>query len=171
METRKLKISIGSGRIRKKGFVTVDKMPFIDGNGEQMVDYVIDLERQRLPFPDNSADEIHADNVLEHIGFSTDNPDGLEALIFVLNECHRVLAPGGIFKGNVPVFGSVKAVSDITHKRFFVKESFAYITGTGAARPDRPYHPRYADYGVMPWNQIELKEEDEMLYFMLTPRK
>lgn len=166
-----LKISIGCGRIRKDGFVNVDKMPFVDGKGNQMVDYVVDIEKQRLPFPDNSADEIHADNVLEHIGFSTDNPDGLEALIFVLNECHRVLIPGGVLKGDVPVFGSKKAVSDITHKRFFVKDSFAYICGVGGARPDRPYHPRYADYGVKPWTEVELKEEDELLFFTLTTRK
>ena len=169
METRELKkISLGSGRIRKDGFLTVDQIQFTDGNGEEMVDIVLDIERARLPFEDNSAIQIDADNILEHIGFHRDNPDHQEALIFVLNECHRVLHPDGLLTGNVPPFPSNGAIRDITHKRFFVKESFAYLTGQNEAKLDRPGHPKYADYGVLPWYKVYI---DDGITFKLRPRK
>lgn len=163
-----LRINVGCGRIRLKGYVGIDITQFIDGNGKECVDIVMDIERNRLPFENDSVDEIVAENILEHIGFSKDNPDGLEALIFVMNEFHRVLKPTGILRGNVPPFGSNGAIRDITHKRFFVKESFAYLTGQNEAKLDRPGHPKYADYGVLPYYLIYL---DDGITFKLRPRK
>ena len=137
-----------------------------------MVDIVLDVERNILPFPDNSCDRILVENILEHIGFHTDNPKKQEALIFFLNECHRVLKADGILQGNVPCFPSEVAVRDITHKRFFVMESFGYFTGQSPAKPDRPKHPKYADYEVLPWYKVFLeKDETEIINFQLRPRK
>lgn len=159
-----MKLNIGSGR-RLMGedgeYKNIDIMPFTDANGKQLVDYVLNVEKEKLPFEDNSIDEIQADSVLEH----------LYELIFPMNEFHRVLKVGGLLKGTVPVAGSVKSFQDPTHRRFFLKETFAYFTGTGIARPDRPYHPRYADYGILPWNEVMLKQEDQDIFFELSPRK
>ena len=101
-------------------------------------------------------------NVFEHLG---------DGFIFALNELHRVLQKDGLLIGNVPVAGSKLDYMDITHKRHFIKDSFAYICGTGEAFPNRPYHPRYADYGVLPWNQISLEQVGDMINFTLSPRK
>lgn len=166
METSKL--NIGCGRLRKKGFTGIDRVQFIDGNGDKCVDIVLDIEREALPFPDNSVQHILVENVLEHIGFHIDNPKKQEALIFVLNECHRVLNENGILEGNVPPFPSNGAIRDITHKRFFVKESFDYLTGQNPAKLDRPGHPKYADYEVLPWYKVYI---DDGISFKLRPRK
>lgn len=163
-----MKLNIGCGRMRMDGYVGLDVTQFIDGNGDKCVDVVIDIERERLPFDDNTVDEIRVDNILEHIGFHRDNPDKQEALIFFLNECHRVLTGNGLLTGNVPPFGSNGAIRDITHKRFFVEESFAYLCGQNEAKLDRPGHPKYADYGVLPWYQVYL---DGGITFKLRPRK
>ncbi len=153
------KLNIGSGRIRYTDFINIDKTQIIDGNGDKCVDVVLDIEKDKLPYEDNSIDEIICESTLEHLG---------DGFIFALNEMHRVLKPTGILRGTVPPFNSNGAVRDITHKRFFVKESFAYLTGQQDANPALPSHPRYSDYGVRPWYQIYL---DDGIKFILRPRK
>lgn len=168
METRQIKLNIGCGRLRLNGFIGIDKTQFIDGKGSECVDIVMDIERERLPFQENSVDEIVVENILEHIGFGKDNPDNEEALIFFLNECHRVLKSTGIMRGNVPPADTKDAFKDITHKRFFIKETFSYLTGQSEVKLDRPSHPKYADYNILPWYQCYL---DGKIYFKLRPRK
>jgi predicted SAM-dependent methyltransferase len=51
----------------------------------------------KLPFPDGSADAVFLEHVLEHFP--------LEAVLAMLGECRRVLAPGGILRAGVPDFG------------------------------------------------------------------
>jgi len=158
-----VKLNIGSGRKRMNGFTNIDITQFIDGNGDKMVDIVMDIEKECLPFEDNSVSEIVIDNTLEH----------LDNLLFVLNECHRVLKDGGIFSGNVPVAGTEYDFKDPTHKRHFVKSTFEYFTGTNPAKPDRPGHPKYADYGYLPWNKLEVTVHHDglLIFFKLSPRK
>ena len=162
-EHKGIKLDLGCGRICPDGFIGIDLIQIIDGNGDKKVDIVMDIEKRGLPFCDNSVDIIKADNVLEH----------LDELIFVLNECHRVLKTDGIFTGIVPHADSDGAKRDPTHKRQFVKSSFAYFCGEGEAFPNQPSHPKYANYGILPWHMIELKggEKGETMYFKLKPRK
>jgi len=156
-----IKLNIGCGRKQLTGFTNLDVMPYIDGNGKQIVDVVIDIEKEILPYKDNTVEEIRVDNVLEHV----------EELKFFLNECHRVLKEGGILKGVVPVAGTDYDFRDPTHKRHFIKSSFSYFTGQSVSKPNRPSHPKYADYGFLPWNQLQLEQENNLIYFILSPRK
>lgn len=61
--------------------------------GWQNFDADLDISK-RLPFPDNHADFIFAEHVVEHIGY-------YEALAF-FKECRRVLKPGGVIRICVP---------------------------------------------------------------------
>jgi SAM-dependent methyltransferase len=153
------KLNIGSGRIRYAGFINIDCKQIIDGNGNKTVDVIMDIEKDKLPYSDNSIDEIIAESLLEHLG---------DGFIFFMNECWRVLKPTGNMWGTVPPFGTNGAIRDITHKRFFVKESFTYLTGINLANPMQPLKPKYSDYGVKPWYQIYL---DDGIKFILRPRK
>lgn len=154
-----LRLNVGSGRIQYSGFINVDCVQIVDGNGKKVVDVIVDIEKEHLPYPDNSVDEIICESTLEHLG---------DGFIFALNEMHRVLKPMGILRGIVPPFNTNGAIRDITHKRFFVKDSFAYLTGQSLSHPNQPSHPRYSDYGVKPWYQIYL---DDGIKFILRPRK
>lgn len=156
-----LKLNIGSGRVVVDGFLNIDLVQYLGSNGKQAVDLVMDIEKEVLPYGDDSVDEILIDNVLEH----------LEHLRFVLNECHRVLKSEGIMRGCVPVAGTRKDFKDPTHKRHFIRETFSYFTGVNAGNPALPSHPKYADYGFKPWHEVSLKEEDDMIWFELKPRK
>jgi predicted SAM-dependent methyltransferase len=140
----KNKINFGSGRLKKLGYCNIDITQYVDHNGEKMVDIVLDVEKEKLPFDDNSIEDIIADNVFEHLG---------EGFIFALNECHRVLKAGSKLHGVVPLAGTRIDFMDITHKRHFNLDSFGYICGENLAMDNRPAHPKYADYGVLPWKK------------------
>lgn len=73
-----------------------------------------------LPFPDDSIESIVTHHCLEHIG------DGFLPL---MDECHRILKPGGIFRVIVPLFPSKAAVEDPDHKRYFMEETFETFCG------------------------------------------
>lgn len=161
MEEKEIKLNIGSGRQVIDGFLNVDITQIKNHKGENLVDCVLDVSKQKLPFPDNSIDEIICDNTLEH----------LDDMIFALNEMHRVLKVGGILRGGVPMCNTVVHWKDPTHKRCFIKETFSYFTGVAEWNPDKPKHPKYADYGIKPWHEVELILENDIFNFKLSPRK
>ncbi len=55
-----MKLHLGCGLVKKKGYINCDI------SGKVNPDKVIDLEK-KLPFKDNSVDEILANHVFEHI--------------------------------------------------------------------------------------------------------
>jgi SAM-dependent methyltransferase len=153
-----MKLNIGSGFTRKKGFTNVDRLPCIDDKGVQFTDVICDIGKERLPFENNSVNEIACYEVLEH----------LDDLIFAMNEMWRVLKPEGILKGKVPREGGRGALADPTHKRVLTTDTFDYFTGVNRKDASRPSRPRNADYGIRPWYKIKVNKKIE---FILRPRK
>ena len=79
-------IEIGSGPKKGQlGWLTLDLLPGCDLQVNLL---------KKFPFPDNSVDIIYSSHFLEH--FQT--PD----IKFILNECYRVLKPGGKISTCVP---------------------------------------------------------------------
>jgi predicted SAM-dependent methyltransferase len=83
---RDLKLHLGCGSNRKAGFVNIDLDP--------QADLTLDL-REALPFEDNSCALVYSEHFLEHLEYP-------ETALRLLIECHRVLAPGGLFSAGVP---------------------------------------------------------------------
>lgn len=75
---KEVKLQFGSGYKYKKGFVNIDLLP------ETNPDIVMDLDKERLPFSDESVDFITSEFLFEH----------LRNFEFVLRECHRVMKKG-----------------------------------------------------------------------------
>lgn len=73
-----------------------------------------------LPFPDESIESIISHHFMEHVG------DGFVPL---MDECHRVLKPGGVLRVIVPLFPSRTAVEDPDHKRYFMEGTFETFCG------------------------------------------
>jgi len=101
-EQSKRKLFFGCGEnsdLRSEGYENVDIQQF------PQVDHCIDISK-RLPFKDETIDEIYAEHVLEHIGhmLPTYDYDGIVLLntIRVLTEWKRVLKVGGLLRINVP---------------------------------------------------------------------
>lgn len=163
-----MKLNIGGGFKRLEGFLNVDFVECVDDEGQQYTDVICDIEKQRLPFDDSTVDEIACEEVLEHLSHNRDNPDGLDAMIFVMNEMWRVLKPDGVMWGKCPREGGPSVFADPTHQRVITKDTFDYFTGTNPYKQNRPRRPGNADYGVKPWNAISV---DSGVRFRLSPRK
>lgn len=84
-DTRPIKLELGAGNRRMAGWTTVDISGASDLN--------LDLTEQ-IPFPDNSVSIIYSSHMLEHFKLSE--------LLKLLQECKRILKPGGIFSASVP---------------------------------------------------------------------
>lgn len=93
------------------GYLTVDKHPGAD--------YQLNV-LEGLPFEDNSVGVIRAFDFLEHI------PVG--QVVPFMNECFRVLAPGGWMLTATPSTDGRGAFQDPTHVSFWNANSFWYYT-------------------------------------------
>ena len=82
------------------------------------VDAVADLSGS-LPLADDSVDVLFAVHILEH----------LIDFLPLVDECHRVLRPGGVLHVMSPWWGHVNAVADPTHVRLLDVQTFKGICG------------------------------------------
>lgn len=103
----KIKIEIGSGRKLRKGYLHCDirKLPGID--------YV--CRADKLPFKNNTIDEIHSRHLIEHFT--------LKEAIKVLEEWNRVLRVRGKIYIICPnLLLHLKQILKGPHKSFYIKE-------------------------------------------------
>ncbi len=105
------KLNIGCGRDVKIGYVNLDSVK-LSG-----VDFVHNLNEYPWPFKDNSFEEIYCDNILEH----------LDSIIDPMEEIFRILKNEGRVIIKVPIYPSIWAMADPTHKRFFTYMTFNYF--------------------------------------------
>lgn len=87
-------------------------------------DIVHDLAVLPLPFQDNSADEIHAYDVMEHIGQQGD----WRFFFDQWSDIYRILKPGGMFFGISPHHSSPWAWGDPGHTRIVGQEQLVYLS-------------------------------------------
>ena len=85
-----LKLNIGAGYNFIPGFVNIDISP--------KADVSLDLNKDRLPYDNNSVDVVFSHYCLEHV----------ENYLFALGEIHRVLKHGGRFLVGLPYVTSTK---------------------------------------------------------------
>lgn len=107
-------LHIGCGRHKIPGAVGLDITALPE------VDVVLDLDKEKLPFPDNTFDEVYAHHVLEHL---RNLPD-------VLSELHRVCKVGAVIDILVPYYTCVGAFGDPTHVRFFTYRTLEHFAET-----------------------------------------
>jgi hypothetical protein len=98
-----IKLNLGSGYKRFDGFTNVDADVLVNP------DYVVNLDdiNIRLPFDDNSVEEIKAWHILEHI----------EHIIPLIKELYRVSCHHALFDIQVPHHNHDVFHGDLTHKR------------------------------------------------------
>ena len=95
----------------------------LDINADHKPDVVWDLTKRPLPFPDDTFDEIHAYDVLEHLGQQGDWRSFFEEW----SEWYRILKPGGVLCGISPKWDSPWAWGDPGHTRIISPECFTYL--------------------------------------------
>ena len=95
----------------------------LDINPAHKPDRLWDLMDIPLPFDDNSMDEIHAYDVLEHTGAQGD----YKFFFAQWSDFWRILKPGGLFCGIVPSLTSRWAWGDPSHTRVIQSESLMFL--------------------------------------------
>jgi len=125
-----MKIELGCSCNKTSGYLGVD-MEKLPG-----VDVVHDLETFPYPFDDNSADEILASHILEHLR------NWREAIA----EANRILKPKGLLIIKVPHFSCANAYSNPEHVNRFASDTFRFMKGFKHIRTELHYmDTRYCD--------------------------
>jgi SAM-dependent methyltransferase len=120
---------LGSGRNGRKKLIhpgtpeVWQNLTTVDINPDHNPDVLYNLEHLPLPFEDNSFDEIHAYEVLEHTGSQGD----YKFFFSQFEDLWRILKPQGLLIGTTPMWNSVWAWGDPSHKRVIQKESFIFL--------------------------------------------
>ena len=97
-------LSLGSGKqAPAKNLVRVDISESVNP------DVVWDLAKVPYPFDDKSFSEIQCFDILEHV----------ENVPAVVEECYRLLSPGGVLKITTPHFSCSNSYIDPTHRYHF----------------------------------------------------
>lgn len=118
----------------------------------------------QLPFQANSIDEIHAYEVLEHIG----EQGNAKQLLDQFSEFWRILKPGGLFFATVPDFRSFWAWGDPSHSRVINEGTLiflhqpTYVAQVGKTPMSDFRHLYKADF-----DPVYKSIEDEQFRFML----
>lgn len=105
-------LDIGCGRNKYPGAIGIDLNP------AARADVRCDLNRPPYPFAAASFDEIRAVHVVEHV----------ENIIAVMEECHRLLRPGGRLYIATPHYTDFASFCDPTHRWHLNSFSFRYFT-------------------------------------------
>jgi predicted SAM-dependent methyltransferase len=124
---RELLIGCGSSkdkRLTVDGSWTFDDPTTLDYNADHGTDVVWDLHNLPLPFDAESFDEIHAYEVLEHVGQQGDYKTFFNQFI----EFHRLLKTGGFFMATCPSRHSAWAWGDPSHTRILQKEQLHFLS-------------------------------------------
>jgi SAM-dependent methyltransferase len=165
-----MELLIGSGNNRKKK-LTFEGIPeswtelvTLDMDSDSYPDIVHDLNDLPLPFDDDMFDEIHAYEVLEHVGKQGD-------WRFFFNQFYefwRILKPGGHLIGTCPAWDSIWAWSDPGHTRVLTPNSFVFLSQKEyAAQIGQTNMTDYRAYWEGDFDLVAKKEEDDMWGFAL----
>ncbi len=106
-----MRLNLGCGRDRKKGYVNLDSSKRVNP------DKVWDLEKTPLPFKNNSVDEINAEHVFEHI----------TNFVPLIKDLWRISKNNARIRIKTPFYSSWGQFNDPTHVRFFTPFTFNYF--------------------------------------------
>ena len=113
-----IKLDIGSG-----GNKISPEHIGIDQYKMKGVDVVCNVGKDKLPFKDNSVDEIHSAHFLEHLT----NFNGKYERVHFFNEMYRVMKKGAKATLIVPHWCSTRYYGDPTHCEPFSEMGFYYL--------------------------------------------
>ena len=122
-----MKLNFGSGNDPLEGFINVDFLKRDD------VDFEYNLMDFPYPWDDNSVEEIRAIDVIEHLDHYTDKSSPVvdfhrkPTIMCFIEECYRILQPGGLLYIQTPHWDSDLFKIDVTHVRGFHENSFDFF--------------------------------------------
>lgn len=127
-------LNLGAGNKLVSGAVQHDRIKH-----RPEIDVVWDLNELPWPWADNSFDMIVACAVLEHLRIT---------LIESVNECWRIMRPGGVLHVKLPYWNSDNAFRDPTHYWQFD------LTTCDVFDPTTKYGRDYQFYTIQKWKIV-----------------
>ena len=100
-----------------------DDLVTLDMNPDHNPDVLWDMTKLPLPFDDDTFDEIHAYDVLEHTGQQGD----YRFFFAQWSDFWRILKPGGTLLGNSPIHSCGWAWGDPGHTRLITPHCLVYL--------------------------------------------
>jgi SAM-dependent methyltransferase len=164
-----MELLIGSGHSREKrigleGETGWNHLVTLDMNHECNPDVVHDLAVMPLPFEDSIFDEIHAYEVLEHVGTNGD----WRFFFAQFDDFWRLLKPGGFFFATVPSPKGIWAWGDPGHTRVFSVCSLVFLERAQYAKQcGITSMTDYRPYFKSDWKVISSEDNGEEARFVL----
>lgn len=124
-----MELLIGAGSRREKIVSPTKDLEWrqlvtLDNNPLHRPDVLWDLNQRPLPFEDEAFDEIHAYEVLEHLGKGIGDH---ESWFAEWTEWWRLLKPGGYLCGSSPALTSRWLWGDPSHRRVVSAETMTFL--------------------------------------------
>lgn len=123
---RELLAGCGNSRAKRfgpEGFPAFTNLTTLDIDPACGADVIHDLDVTPYPFADDTFDEAHAYDTLEHCGRQGD----WRAFFAQFGEFHRILKPGGVMCGIVPSAASPWAWGDPGHTRLITQGTLTFL--------------------------------------------
>lgn len=159
-----MELLLGAGASRNKKLSMPDRQQWrglvtLDMFDTHKPDVVWDLQERPLPFGDNTFDEIHAYDVLEHLSQQGDWIGFFDEWA----EWYRLLKPGGHIFAISPHWSSPWAWMDPGHRRVYGPEIIAFLDQTQYA----------AQIGVTPMTDYRAvwRGDFEPVHIVVTPER
>jgi predicted SAM-dependent methyltransferase len=149
-----MRLNLGAGSEPTEGWVNLD---WIAGPG---IDVVHNLLEFPWPFDDGAVSEIKAIDVLEHMPNFT--PDNRAMAIAFVEECWRILQPGGTLFMSVPHWQSKNMWIDPTHVRGFDEHSMDYFD------PSTDFGKWYGYYSARKFQVKSIRTPNDNVEFSMT---
>lgn len=143
--SRALLLGAGNNRKLKMGVGNIpapETVITLDMDVNSRPDIVWDLENKPWPIEGNSFDQIHAYEVLEHLGRQGD----WRGFFDDFAEIYRILKPGGYLVFSCPLPESVWAWGDPGHTRIVSLESLTFLDQDNYAQVGTTPMTDYRDY-------------------------
>lgn len=137
-----LLLGCGASRVKKLSYggrADWSALATLDINPDHEPDIVRDMADFPLPFLDDTFDEIHAYECLEHVGSQGD----YKFFFGQFSDFWRILKADGLFFATVPAPHSPWAWGDPSHTRIIPPESLVFLS-----------QPNYAQVGETPMSDF-----------------
>jgi len=145
-----MRLLLGCGDERRDGWERVDRSP------RAAPDVVHDLDVVPWPFEDDSVEEVEANDVLEH----------LADVVRFMDECWRVLVPGGRLRIKAVSWRSENLWRDPTHRRGFHVDTFGYFD------PSQSWGQKYGKfYSDRQWRLLLALDDGDAVRAEMVPIK